>query len=250
MEQVPAPGSIIVADWHQCKDSKEYFGKILHKKRRKQFGLLESPMMSPLAAVDTVQYKIVLSGKSGVGKTSVVARLAGLNIPNMHYETTGIETTIVYWPVKIKQSGRVLFFHLQLWDCGETALRRFDHLLPSCKEQVDAVLFLFSFTDRTSFEDLPNHISKWTGSSPDRVVKLVVGTKFDLFMHCDVPERDIRAFKMMWGLPVLRVGGEVSDGLGDVAPLLNCLCENLWHQDCLRAGAERQPPLSQTETFL
>ncbi|KAK7916534.1 hypothetical protein WMY93_012295 [Mugilogobius chulae] len=266
MAQIPSPGSIIVADWHLCKDSKEYFTKILHKKRRKQFGLLESPMMSPIAAVDTVQYKIFLSGKSGVGKTSVVARLAGVNIPSMHYETIGkilsisvslkakilysnlvfclgIETTIVYWPVKIKDSGRVLFFRLQLWDCGENALRRFDHMLPSCKEEVDAVLLLFSFTDLTSFEDLPNQISKWTGPS---LVKVVVGTKFDLFMHCDVAEREVRAFRATWGLPLLRVGGEVSDGLGDVAPLLNCLCENLWHQDCLRARAERDH--AQTET--
>uniref|UniRef100_A0A3B3ZXP2 Ciliogenesis and planar polarity effector 2 n=1 Tax=Periophthalmus magnuspinnatus TaxID=409849 RepID=A0A3B3ZXP2_9GOBI len=249
MAQVPSPGSIIVADWHQCKDSKEYFTKILHKKRRRQFGLLESPMMSPLAAVDTVQYKIFLSGK---GKTSVVARLAGVNIPNMHYETVGIETTIVYWPVKIKESGRVLFFRLQLWDCGENALKRFDHMLPVsfCKEQVDAVLLLFSFTDRISFEDLPNQITKWTAPPLDRVVKLVVGTKFDLFMHCDVAERDVRAFRSTWGLPVLRVGGEVSDGLGDVAPFLNSLCENLWHQDWLRAGAERDQPHTESETFL
>lgn len=248
MAQVPAPGSIIVFDWHQCKDSKDYFSKILHKKQRRQFGLLECPIMSPSAAVDTVHYKIYLSGKSGVGKTSVVARLAGLSIPSTHYETTGIETTIVYWPVKIKDTGQVLFFRLQLWDCGETALRRFDHLLPSCKEQADAVLFLFSFTDRTSFEDLPNQISKWTGPSLGGVVKLVVGTKFDLFMHCDVTEKDVRAFRSSWGFPLLHVGGEVSDGLGDVAPLLNCICENLWYQDSLSAGANTNQ--TQTETYL
>uniref|UniRef100_A0A672ZPL3 Ciliogenesis and planar polarity effector 2 n=1 Tax=Sphaeramia orbicularis TaxID=375764 RepID=A0A672ZPL3_9TELE len=155
MTQVPAPGSVVVSDWHRCKDSKDYFSKILHKKRRKNFGM-----------------------KSGVGKTALAARLAGLNIPNMHYETTGIETTVVHWPVKLTENGRVLFFRLQLWDCGENALRRFDHLLPSCKEQVDAVLFLFSFTDRTSFEDLSNQIKKWTEPPLDRVVKLVVGTKY------------------------------------------------------------------------
>lgn len=48
----------------------------------------------------------------------------------------------------------------------------------SCQEQVDAVLFLFSFTDRTSFDDLSNQIAKWTGTSSGRVVKLVVGTKY------------------------------------------------------------------------
>lgn len=43
---------------------------------------------------------------------------------------------------------------------------------------MDAVLFLFSFSDRTSFDDLPNQIDKWTGKSGRNVVKLVVGTKY------------------------------------------------------------------------
>ncbi|XP_029007894.1 ciliogenesis and planar polarity effector 2 isoform X2 [Betta splendens] len=213
MSQNPATGSVVVSDWHRCKDGKEYFNKILHRKKRKIFG------------------------KSGVGKTALAARLTGRNIPNVHYETTGVETTVVFWPVKLRDSGRVLFLRLQLWDCGENALRRFDHLLPSCKEQVDAVLFLFSFTDRTSFDDLPNQISKWTEESAGRLVKLVVGTKFDLFMHCDVAQRDVRDFQETWRLPVLRVGGEVSNGLDDVSPLLNCLAEQLWHHDCVTAGS-------------
>uniref|UniRef100_A0A3Q4B8R7 Ciliogenesis and planar polarity effector 2 n=1 Tax=Mola mola TaxID=94237 RepID=A0A3Q4B8R7_MOLML len=250
MALVPPPGSILVADWHRSKDSKEYFSKILHKKRRKRFGLLESPVMPPHIAVDTVHYKIFISGKSGVGKTALVAHLAGLDIPNMHYETTGIETTVVYWPVKLRESGKVLFFRLQLWDCGENALRRFGHLFPSCQEQVDAVLFLFSFTDRTSFDDLSNQFTKWTGTSMGRGVKMVVGTKFDLYMHCDVSERDVRHFQEMWSLPVLRMGGEVSDGLGDVASLLDCLAENLWYQDCVAAGSARHHSQQESEILV
>lgn len=45
--------------------------------------------MPPHVAVDTVHYKIFISGKSGVGKTAIAARLAGMNIPSMHHETTG-----------------------------------------------------------------------------------------------------------------------------------------------------------------
>ncbi|XP_027857546.1 ciliogenesis and planar polarity effector 2 [Xiphophorus couchianus] len=242
------PGAFIVPDWHRCKDSKEYFNKIIQKKNRKNFGLLESPVMPPHAAVDTLDYKVFISGKSGVGKTALAARLAGLNIPSVHHETTGIQTTVVYWPVKLRENGRVLFFRLQLWDCGENALRRFDHLLPSCKEQVDAVLFLFSFTDRTSFQDLSNQMTKWTEST-DCLVKVVVGTKFDLFMHCDVAERDVRKFQETWRLPVFHSGGEVSDRLGDVAPILNCLAENLWHQDCVRAGAAGWQQQHETRTL-
>lgn len=160
---------------------------------------------------------------------------------------------------------------------------------------MDAVLFLFSFTDRTSFDDLSNQIAKWTGPSAGRVVKLVVGTKypfcviyvthctskvrrlsssdmlttlyifsyisrnpcflnvsfrFDLFMHCDVAERDVKDFQETWSIPVLRMGGEVSDGLGDVAPLLNCLAENLWHHDCVAAGSASHHSQTETGTLL
>lgn len=56
-------------------------------------------------------------------------------------------------------------------------------------------------------------------------------------MHCDVAERDVRDFQEARGVPVLCTGGEATDGLGDVAPLLNCLAEKLWHQDCVTAGS-------------
>uniref|UniRef100_A0A3P9I917 Ciliogenesis and planar polarity effector 2 n=1 Tax=Oryzias latipes TaxID=8090 RepID=A0A3P9I917_ORYLA len=241
------PGSVIISDWHLCKESKGYFNTILHKKRRKKFGLLESPVMPPHLSVDTVHYKVFMSGKGGVGKTTLAARLAGRNLPSMHHETTGIETTVVYWPAKLRDSGRVLFFRLQLWDCGENALRRFDHLLPSCREQADAVLFLFSFIDRTSFDDLSNQTAKWNDPS---VVKVVIGTKFDLFMHCDVSERDVKEFQETWNLPMLRMGGEVTDGLGDVAPILKCLAENLWHQECLMNTTPVRPCLQDCATAL
>lgn len=69
-------------------------------------------------------------------------------------------------------------------------------------------------------------------------------------MHCDVAERDVRDFQEMWSLPVLRMGGEVSDGLGDVAPLLNCLAENLWYQDCVTAGSAGHRSQQETLTLL
>ncbi|XP_076870533.1 ciliogenesis and planar polarity effector 2 isoform X2 [Brachyhypopomus gauderio] len=207
------------------------------------YGLLEAPVMPPNLKVDTVRYKVFISGKSGVGKSALAARLTGLEIPNLHYETTGMETSVVFWPVKLRETGRVLFFHFQLWDCGENVMRRFDHMLPSCKEHVDAILFLFSFTDHGSFEDISNQMSRLTDPS-DRVVRLVVGTKFDLFMHTDVTESEIAVFQEVLGAPVFRVGGDVSNGLGEIAPLLNALAENLWHQDC--ANASYNSPLPST----
>ncbi|XP_032743858.1 ciliogenesis and planar polarity effector 2 isoform X1 [Rattus rattus] len=288
MARLPLHGSVIVPDWHETVEGKEYLACILRKNRRREFGLLERPVLPPSVVIDTASYKIFVSGKSGVGKTALVAKLAGLEVPVVHHETTGplispytsiktifswrgptlpglprtaegdfisqslrilpgIQTTVVFWPAKLKASGRVVMFRFEFWDCGESALKKFDHILPACKEKADAFLFLFSFTDRASFEDLPGQLSRVAGEAPG-VVKIVIGSKFDQYMHTDVPERDLTAFRQAWELPLFRVksvpGRRLADGrtldgragLADTAHVLNGLAEQLWHQDQVAAG--------------
>lgn len=121
-------------------------------------------MLPPTLAAPTVTYKLFVSGKSGVGKTALVAALAGTPVPPVHHETLGtslrggdtrsqhpqchlgvtisscvppllppspgIEATTVYWPAKPRASGRPVIFQLHFWDCGDGALKKFEHLLP------------------------------------------------------------------------------------------------------------------------
>ncbi|KAM4651232.1 ciliogenesis and planar polarity effector 2 [Discoglossus pictus] len=247
MAAFPRPGTLIVPDWHQTPDGRDYLSSILRRKKRKVFGLLERPVLPPQLPADIASYKIFVCGKSGVGKSSLIAGLAGLEIPTMHHETTGIQTTRVYWPVRPTDSARPIIFRFQFWDCGEAALRKFDHILPACKENADAVLFLFSFTDRSSFEDVPALISRTLGEDED-VARVVIGTKLDQYMHADVTEQDLRDFQQTWHLPVMRVrsvnGPRLSDGSGldgrvglaDGAPVLNGLAELLWYRDQVTAG--------------
>lgn len=47
-------------------------------------------MLPPALAVPTVTYKLFVSGKSGVGKTALVAALAGTPAPPGHHETLGV----------------------------------------------------------------------------------------------------------------------------------------------------------------
>ncbi|KAM8930470.1 ciliogenesis and planar polarity effector 2 [Pelodytes ibericus] len=243
----PKPGSLIIPDWHQSTEGKEYLNCILRKKKRKLFGMIERPVLSPQLPADIASYKVFVCGKSGVGKTAFIAKLAGLEVPSMHQETTGIQTTCVYWPVRPRGSQFPVIFRLQFWDCGEAALRKFDHILPACKEKADAALFLFSFTDRSSFEDVPALISRTLGQDED-LARVVIGTKLDQYMHADVTEQELREFQRTWHLPVMRVrsvnGPRLSDGhtldgrvgLADAAPILNGLAELLWHRDQVAAG--------------
>lgn len=49
----------------------------------------------------------------------------------------------------------------------------------ACKEEADAVLFLFSFTDRASFEELPARLARVVAPGED-LLRVVVGTKYPL----------------------------------------------------------------------
>ncbi|KAL9969888.1 hypothetical protein ACROYT_G022160 [Oculina patagonica] len=133
-------------------------------------------------------------------------------------------------------------FKLQFWDCGEHAIRKYDHLLPALKEKADAALFLFSFTDRGSFDDLPNQINRVVDQE-DKILQIAVATRLDQILNSDFTEQEIREFEEQWQVPVLRIANVTGKRLGDgrsldgrsgvmeVAPFLNSLAELLWQRD-------------------
>lgn len=53
-------------------------------------GLLEHPILPAQPILEDVQYKVVVVGKGGCGKTSCIARLSGHTVPTSHWETAGI----------------------------------------------------------------------------------------------------------------------------------------------------------------
>ncbi|XP_064252912.1 ciliogenesis and planar polarity effector 2 isoform X1 [Passer domesticus] len=111
----------------------------------------------------------------------------------------------------------------------------------ACKEEADAALLLFSFTDRASFEELPALMGRVLGPEDSHLVRVVVGTKFDLAPHAAVTEGDVRALEGTRGLRVLRAGGSAGAGgaragLARVAPVLDALVEELWRRDQVTAG--------------
>ena len=42
----------------------------------------------------------------------------------------------------------VVLFHLEFWDAGGRAVSKYDHILPTCKQYTDGIVFLFSYIDR------------------------------------------------------------------------------------------------------
>ncbi|KAK7093380.1 ciliogenesis and planar polarity effector 2-like [Littorina saxatilis] len=239
------PGSLLDLEWLRSNEGSQILNCLLHRNgtRLRQFGLLDGPQIPSQLNVEEVTYKVMLAGKTGVGKTSTVAKLTGTDVPLTHNETPGLQTSNLYWPGKIKHLGKTVLFNIHLFDAGEAALKRYDHILPACKDGVDGILFLFSFVDKGSFDEIPQLLTRLTNPD-DGVCKIVLGTKFDLHAHSEVTQRDIRDLENNWQIPVLRIRNvqhsqqaETSGGgVGDVTPVLNTLCEHLWHRDVVISG--------------
>lgn len=243
------------SDWLETKAGQDIYSSLLQKSaahNRKLFTFLERPTFDPQTNISDFEYKLFISGRSGVGKTSTVAKLSANPVPTVHSETPGIQTSIVYWPAYVKTIDKTILFKLQIWDCGENALKKFDHVLPACKDKADGVIFTFSFSDKSSFDDLPQQMSRIV-SSDDNFCRFIVGTKVDV-PQSEVTQTDVEEFEDAWKLPILSVqntpdhhnhhhGNSMATGgdfgrteLRDIAPLLNYVCDELWKRDQILAS--------------
>jgi len=224
-------------DWLRSQSADDYVASLIHRGKRKLFGLLEHPSLPPNKSVDTVRYKIFVCGKANVGKSSTVAKLAGGKVRKSVSETPGIETTVVHWPVRLIATGQVVFFCLHFWDVGDNAVKKFDHILPACKEEADCILFMFSFTDRTSFSEVHHYMNRMIDGIERQPAQVIVGTKADQYIHSDISDAEIQDLSESRNAAVLRIknfpfiSGEGYESIKDVAPFLNKLCDILWTRD-------------------
>lgn len=255
----------MVADWQVTKEARVFTGSLLSNKKRRQFGLLDNPLGdSPvLARLPVYSCKLLLLGKAGVGKTSTVQKLCGRPVPQNYQETLGVQTSTVYWPVKLSKPSpfgggakkNIALLHLELWDSAERVLQSqgFERIVSSGPNSVNAVAFLFSFTNRRSWEELPEIVLN-TQHRLESCLKVVIGTRADAVTR-EVTQSEVANFQSLYGVRVLSIGnvdgpllsdGVTPDGqagLTDIAPLLNTLVElvleQVWGQQRQKEGVER-----------
>ncbi|KAH9494881.1 Cilioproteinsis and planar polarity effector 2 [Bulinus truncatus] len=229
--------NLIISDWIRLHEGAEILRNLssVNGQQLRPYGLLERPIFPSNISIEDVSYKTIVVGKSGVGKTSAIAKLSGRPIPSIHSETAGIQVTKMYWPVKIAHLNKAVLMNLELWDTGEIAVKKFDHISPACKNGVDGILFVFSFVDKGSWDEIPSLMSRLTDPK-DKLAKIVIGTKFDQFSHSEVSQRELRDFEVRWQIPVLAMSNVLSSdsSLNDIIPVLNCICEHLCQRDVMR----------------
>jgi len=141
----------IYKDWFTTAEGRKYLHLV--QSLKDQVGILDDTSIPNTLLPDRREIKIVVYGKAGVGKTSVIANLCGLEIPSSHVETTGIQVIGSFWPVQL-QNNKIVLFKYKFWDCGATGIKKYTYVAQACNVgEPHAVIFVFSLTDRESYED-------------------------------------------------------------------------------------------------
>eukprot|EP00956_Cyclotella_meneghiniana_P045922 scaffold390822_cov79-Cyclotella_meneghiniana.AAC.2 len=155
-------------------------------------------------------YKIVMLGDSGVGKTSLVARLTNPDRPLNHdiSATMGIEfdTQMLDTP-----HGKV---KAQIWDtAGQERFARV--LLPTYFRKAKGVILVYDVTNAKSFESLGE---RWMTqlndhANSEELAKLLVGNKCDLEASREVTKEKAQMFCNEFGMEHLETSAKSGENV-------------------------------------
>eukprot|EP00397_Hematodinium_sp_SG-2012_P025896 GEMP01027092.1.p1 GENE.GEMP01027092.1~~GEMP01027092.1.p1 ORF type:complete len:225 (+),score=41.76 GEMP01027092.1:360-1034(+) len=118
-------------------------------------------------------YKVIVLGRQGVGKTSLISRYNYHSFHNSYTPTVGVD----FVSRALQLDGQVV--KLQLWDTA--GQERFNALISSYLRDSCAAVVVYDVSDRKSFED----VVKWVKEVKDQkgnvdTVLVLVGNKTDL----------------------------------------------------------------------
>ncbi|ESO12795.1 hypothetical protein HELRODRAFT_159380 [Helobdella robusta] len=118
-------GTAVDLSWYQSNEGRELISSL-----RQPFGLLEKPLALLINSYEVLEYKLLLYGKSCVGKSRFLSKLLNVHRINANYcETPGIQISTIYWPVKMIPAGTITIFKLNFWDVGDNSLLRHDYIV-------------------------------------------------------------------------------------------------------------------------
>lgn len=156
-------------------------------------------------------YKIVMLGDSGVGKTSLVARLTNPERPLNHdiSATMGIE-----FDTQMLTTASGDKVKAQIWDtAGQERFARV--LLPTYFRKAKGVILVYDITNAKSFESLSE---RWMAqlndhASSDDLAKLLVGNKSDLEASREVTKDKAELFCQEYGMELLETSAKSGDNV-------------------------------------
>ena len=158
----------------------------------------------------SINYKFILIGNSGVGKTSIYRKLSTGEFHEKNISTIGIEKKSLDVSIEIDKDGKKekKTFNISFFDTA--GQEKFRAVTLSYYKETDGILLLYDITDRKSFDN----VSIWVDSIKEAIegneskyAIILIGNKLDLVEE-EKKERQVteeeakeacETYKMIWG---------------------------------------------------
>jgi small GTP-binding protein len=158
----------------------------------------------------SINYKFILIGNSGVGKTSIFRKLSTGEFHEKNISTIGIEKKSLDVSIDIDKDGKTekKTFNISFFDTA--GQEKFRAVTLSYYKETDGILLLYDITDRKSFDN----VSIWVDSIKEAIegneskyAIILIGNKLDLVEE-EKKERQVteeeakeacETYKMIWG---------------------------------------------------
>ena len=134
------------------------------------------------------EYKIVLIGETGVGKTHLLSRFLYNSFSPSQIST--ISATYATKTIKTNKNNEIT---LQLWDtAGQETYRGLTKLF---YQGAAGIIIVYDITKRDSFNEIKNYwYHQIKENAPKKVKLAIVGNKSDLYINEQVNEEEAKAY--------------------------------------------------------
>ncbi|CAH8487177.1 unnamed protein product [Heterobilharzia americana] len=153
-----------------------------------------------------VNFKLLLIGDSGVGKSSLLLRYTNDCFESQLSATIGVD-----FKVKLVTVPDGTKIKLSIWDTA--GQERFRTLTPNVYRGSHAAVFVYDVSNRESFE----HLSSWmeelkTYADNPNMVKLLVGNKIDSEPR-EIPREEGLRFARLYNMPYAETSAKTNEGV-------------------------------------
>ena len=134
------------------------------------------------------EYKIVLIGNNGVGKTHLLTRF--LYNTFSYDQTSTLSATYATKKIKTYNDDEII---LQIWDtAGQETYRGLSKLF---FKGAAGIVIVYDITNKESFDDIKKYWYKQVEENALSKVKVaIVGNKYDLFLNEKVNEKEAKSY--------------------------------------------------------
>jgi small GTP-binding protein len=149
----------------------------------------------------TYAFKFCVLGDGGVGKTTLVERLATGKFNPITKMTIGIDFSLIRQDL-VLESGNSISVDVTVWDLGGED--RFRFMLPSYMQGADGGILMYDVTRFQSAMHLPDWLKMWRENVKPGTPIYLVGSKFDLVREVmyETVQNNIKSLKEELGINI------------------------------------------------